>query len=66
MARVIIALYLVRFPVGGYQSWMLEWLVGFQRLGHDVYFVEKSGWPDACFNPASNALNDDCTYGTTA
>jgi hypothetical protein len=32
VARIIVASYVVRMPVGGYQSWMLQWLLGFRRL----------------------------------
>lgn len=63
MARIIVGSYIVRFPVGGYMSWVLQWLLGFKGLGHDVYFVEKSGWPDACFDPVQNTMSDDCTQG---
>ncbi len=54
---------MVRYPLGGNLSWALQWLVGFQRLGHDVYFVEKSGYPSSCFDPLRNVMSDDCTYG---
>ena len=63
MARIVIGSYVVRFPVGGYLSWVLQWLVGFQRLGHDVYFVEKACWPNACYDPPTDTMSDDCSYG---
>jgi hypothetical protein len=63
MARIIVGSYVVRFPLAGYLSWALQWLVGFQRLGHEVYFVEKSGWPDSCYDPSRDVQSDDCTYG---
>jgi hypothetical protein len=44
-------------------SWVLQYLIGFQRLGHDIYFVEKSGYPNACFNPITKMMSDDCSYG---
>ena len=65
MARIVVGSYVVRFPVGGYLSWVLQWLVGFQRLGHDVYFVEKACWPNACYDPSSDTMGDDCSYGVT-
>jgi len=64
MARIIIASYVVRFPLGGFQSWMLQWLLGFKRLGHEVYFVEKSGWTNSCYDPYSRTMGDDCSQGT--
>jgi len=36
MARIILSSYVVRMPVGGYQSWVLQWLLGFRSLGHEV------------------------------
>ena len=65
MARIVVGSYLVRCPLGGYLSWVLQWLAGFQQLGHEVYFVEKATWPDACYDPAANVMSDDCAYGTT-
>ncbi len=64
MARIILGSYAVQFPLGGYLSWVLQWLVGFRRLGQDVYFVEKAAWPDSCFDPATGTMSDDCSYGT--
>ncbi len=49
-----------RSPFGG-QTWLyLNWLRGFQRLGHDVYYVEDDTvWP---YHPGANAITDDCSY----
>ncbi len=64
MARILLASYMVRYPLGGVLSSSLQWLVGLQRLGHEVYFVEKSGWADSCFDSSRGVMTDDCTYGT--
>jgi hypothetical protein len=66
MARIIVGSFMVRFPLGGYLSWNLQWLVGFQRLGHDVYFFEKSSWEKSCYDPERNVMTDDCSYGVKA
>jgi hypothetical protein len=63
MARVVVGSYMVRYPLGGMMSWVLQYLTGFQRLGHDVYFVEKADYPDACYDPSRDAVGDDCSYG---
>ena len=63
MARIIVSGTMVRYPVGGIHQWMLTWLLGFQRLGHDVYFVEKSGWKNSCYDVGRRIMTDDCTYG---
>ena len=47
MARILFGSYMVRYPLGGNLSWALQWLVGFQQLGHEVYLVEKNGWPNS-------------------
>jgi hypothetical protein len=66
MARIVIGSYMVRYPLGGVLSSSLQWLVGFQRMGHDVYFVEKNGWANSCYDPSKNVMSDDCSYGTRA
>ena len=50
MARIVVAGNLVRFPMAGASQYYLAFLVGLQQLGHDVYFVEKARWPDACYD----------------
>src|SRR5687768_11470496 len=62
--RVLVGSWMVRYPPGGHLSWPLQWLLGFRRLGHDVYLVEKSGYPDSCFDPSRGVMSDDCSYGT--
>jgi len=57
---------MVRYPLGGNLSWALQWLVGFDRLGHDVYLVERSGYPDSCFDPVRGTISDDCSAGVEA
>jgi hypothetical protein len=66
MARIVLGSYMVRYPLGGMMSWVLQYLVGFQRLGHDVYFVEKAGYSNSCYDPCRNVMSDDCRYGAAA
>ena len=41
-------------PFNGGEAWTrLSWVLGFARLGHDVYFVEQIA-PSACVNAAGN------------
>ncbi len=63
MARIIAGSYMVRYPLGGMMSWTLQWLVGLQRLGHDVVFVEKSCYADSCYDPVRKTSSDDFAYG---
>jgi hypothetical protein len=63
MARIVVAGNLVRFPMAGASQYYLSFLVGFQQLGHDVYFVEKARWPLACYDVSKRVNTDDCSYG---
>jgi hypothetical protein len=63
MARIIVGATMVRYPLGGMNQWVLTWLVGFKRLGHDVYLIEKSGWPNSCYDVSRRTMSDDCSYG---
>jgi hypothetical protein len=63
MARIAVSSYMVRYPLGGNLSWALQWIVGLQRLGHDVWVVEKSGYANACFDLSRGEMTDDCSYG---
>src|SRR4051812_42816945 len=63
MARIVLGSYMARYPLGGMMSWVLQYLVGFDRLGHDVRFVERADYPDACFDPRSGEMTDDGAYG---
>ena len=63
MARIVVGSYMIRYPLGGNLSWTLQWLVGFQQLGHDVYLLEKSGYPSSCYDPVKTLMSDDCSYG---
>lgn len=63
MARIVLGSYVVQFPLGGYLSWVLQWLVGLDELGHDVYFVERASYPGSCFDPERREMTDDPGYG---
>ncbi|NNC88159.1 MAG: hypothetical protein HKN82_06825 [Akkermansiaceae bacterium] len=63
MARILVGSYMVRYPLGGMMSWSLQWLVGLHRLGHEVYLVEKSTYPDSCYDPVRQTNGNDFAYG---
>jgi hypothetical protein len=65
MSTIVLGSYLVRYPLGGMMSWVLQWIVGFQRLGNEVIFVEKAGYPRSCYDPIRDVMTDDCSYGTS-
>jgi hypothetical protein len=51
-----------RCPFGG-QTWLyLNWLRGFHRLGHEVWYVEDDHtWP---YDPVANTITEDPAYAT--
>ena len=63
MAKVVIGVYMVRYPLGGMLSWALQYILGLQRAGHDVLIVEKGAYPDSCFDPISRTMTDDPRTG---
>ena len=61
--RVVLAGYFVRFPVGGYVWQTLHHLLGFTRLGCDVFFYEDSAYYAVGFDPVtgeSSSTDYDC------
>jgi hypothetical protein len=63
MKKIILASYMIRYPLGGMISYVLQYLLGFQRLGYDVYFVEKANYHNACFDVSRMMMTDDPSYG---
>ena len=63
MAKIILASWMVRYPLGGNLSWGLQQLLGYKELGHEIYLVEKYGYYNSCFNPVKKDISNDCSYG---
>jgi hypothetical protein len=61
--RIVVLGYFVRGPLGGMVWSNLQYVRGLARLGHDVYFVEDSDDYPSCYDPVSNAVGTDPSYG---
>ena len=61
--RIIVRGYLVRGPLGGIGWHHLQYVLGLVRLGHDVYFAEDSDDYPSCYNPVTDVLDTDPSYG---
>lgn len=61
--RIIVLGYIIRGPLGGLAWHHLQYVMGFARLGHDVYFVEDSNDYESCYDPISNTTTTDPSYG---
>lgn len=61
--RVAVLGYIVRGPLGGLAWHHLQYVVGLKKLGHDVLFIEDSEDYAACYNPETNQMGTDASYG---
>jgi Glycosyl transferases group 1 len=58
--RIVVTGLLAQYPLGGVAWDYLQYPVGLQRLGHDVYYIENTGqWP---FNPDEQGVSKGCDY----
>jgi hypothetical protein len=64
--RVVIAGYLVRYPLGGYAWQALHFLAGLRTLGCDVFFYEDSEYYGEAYVPGADAMTTDYEYGVRA
>jgi hypothetical protein len=63
MARVVLAGYLVRNPIGGYAWQAAHYLLGLRACGHDAYFYEDTGHFAPAYNPTTGEYGDAYDYG---
>ena len=61
--KIVVAGYIIGYPLGGMTWHHLNYLLGFASMGHDVVFYEDSGKWLQPYNPSINACEDDPTYG---
>ncbi len=66
MARLVVAGYLVRSPLGGYAWQAAHYLLGLRALGHDVWFYEDTGHYAQAYDPEADTLGPFYTYGLRA
>ena len=59
----IFAGYLARYPLGGHLLSQYHFLAGLAKLGYEVVFLEHHGWSNACYDPRTNTMSDDPSYG---
>ena len=59
----IVAGYLARYPLGGHLLSQYHFLAGLTKLGYEVVFLEHHGWEKACYDPRTNTMSDDPSYG---
>jgi hypothetical protein len=60
---IVVGGYIVGFPLGGMTWHHLNYLLGLQELGHEVWFLEDSGSYSLPYNPTNWKCEADSTYG---
>jgi hypothetical protein len=63
VARVVVCGYMIRHPVAGNLLAYFQYVLGLHRLGHEVAYVEESGWAESCYDPSTGELGGDPTPG---
>jgi hypothetical protein len=63
---IILAGYLVRFPLGGYVWQVAHYLLGLRALGHDVWFYEDTDYYAPAYNPLTDEFGPTYDYGIAA
>ena len=61
--QIIVLGYIVRGPLGGLVWHHLQYVMGLQRLGHDVTFIEDSDDYESCYDPVRGAMTSDPSFG---
>lgn len=60
---IVVGGYIVGYPLGGMTWHYLNYLLGLQSLGHEVWFLESTGdWAEP-YDPTTNTCSPDATYG---
>lgn len=63
MSRIVITGYMIRHPLAGNLFAFFHYILGLHRLGHDVVYLEESGWSKSCYNPIKWDYGDDPQTG---
>jgi hypothetical protein len=66
MARIVVASYLIRNPLGGYAWSVAHYLLGLRALGHEPWFYEDTGHYELAYDPAANTFGPEYGYGIRA
>lgn len=63
LGRIIVMGYIVRGPLGGLSWHHLHYVLGLARMGYDVLYVEDSGDGPSCYDPTTDEIGSDPTFG---
>jgi hypothetical protein len=63
VVRLVVCGYMIRYPMAGMLMAYFQYVLGLLRLGHEVLYLEESGWPVSCYNPLTHTCSNDPSYG---
>ena len=61
--RIVVAGHMVRHPLAGNLFAFFHYVLGLARLGHEVVYLEESGWSNSCYDPETSSFGDDPAAG---
>ncbi|NJK91764.1 MAG: hypothetical protein HC904_08040 [Blastochloris sp.] len=62
--RIVVTGLIGQYPFGGVIWDYVQYVLGFQALGHEVYYLEDTGvWP---YDPRLETITEDCSYQVEA
>jgi hypothetical protein len=61
--KIVLGGYIVGYPLGGMTWHHLNYILGLESLGHEVFFLEDSGDWAMPYNPLRQSCEPDSTYG---
>jgi len=60
LMRIVVTGLIGQYPFGGVIWDYIQYVLGFQELGHEVYYLEDTGvWP---YDPVRETITDDCSH----
>src|SRR5690242_6731722 len=63
MTRIVVCGYMIRHPLAGNVLAYAQYVLGLHRLGHDVLYLEESGWANSCYDPLTLDYGDEPAAG---
>lgn len=58
--RIVVTGYIGQYPLGGVTWDYFQYVLGLDRLGHEVYYIEDTGqWP---YNPQEGGISTSCDF----
>lgn len=57
--KIVVCGYMIRYPLAGMMLAYFHYVAGLHRLGHEVTYLEESGWPGSCYDPLRECHGDN-------